>query len=132
MRMMTFVVTGVLATCIAVPAVAAKPAGNRTPTYARCEALALQRGAGRSQANPEVQRPHRDFIAQCMAGKIPGMITPTPVAMADPAAPGNFDYCEALSIQRGSGPGAGGSGGDPEVSRTHRSFMAQCMAGKIR
>jgi hypothetical protein len=134
MRTVKLVIAGVLMTSVGIPILAAQ-AATRAPTYARCEALSIQRGSGPgpggAATDPGTDRSHRQFIADCLAGKVPGLVSARPIATPDPSNPRNFDYCEALSIERGSGPGAGGAAEDPGVNRAHRSFVAQCMAGKI-
>ena len=56
-----------------------------------------------------------------MAGKSPSTI---PVPTPYPTKPGNFDYCEQPSVERGSGQGPEG-GGNPEGSRIREEFMEQ-------
>jgi hypothetical protein len=84
MRIMGLVFTGIMAigvvtVGIADPAFAAKKKrAAATPTssasWERCEDLSIKRDAGpgaQGQGNPETSHIHRDFMAQCMAGKIP-------------------------------------------------------------
>jgi len=90
-------------------------------TYSACETLAQQRGSGPGPST----RSHNQFMRDCLAGTIPFAAARAP-APAPEAQVQSFEKCEALSEQRGSG--AEGATG----SRSHRSFMSQCMAGKIR
>ena len=50
-----------------------------------------------------------------------------PAAARDSQAP-SYDTCFTLAVERGSGPNKGG--GAREHAQ-HRTFMEQCMAGKI-
>src|SRR5215510_16532057 len=90
-------------------------------SYSACEALSLQRGSGPGPST----RTHNQFMRDCLAGSIPFAAAKTP-APAPQAYVQSFEKCEALSEQRGAGPG-GGAG-----TRNHNSFMRQCMAGRIR
>jgi hypothetical protein len=88
-------------------------------SYRACEALSERRGSGPEAGN----RTHNAFMRDCLAGTISFAAARTP-APASEAHVQSFDRCEALSVERGSGPESGG--------RNHRSFMRQCMAGRIR
>jgi hypothetical protein len=90
-------------------------------SYSACESLSLQRGSGPGPS----ERTHRQFMQDCLAGKIP-LRAGRAMAAAPEAQVQSFERCEALSEQRGAGA-AGGSG-----NRNHNSFMRQCMTGKIR
>ena len=96
-------------------------AQSRAATYNACESLSLKRGSGPGPST----RTHNEFMRECLAGKIP-FSAGRAFAAAPEAHVQSFERCEALSEQRGAGPG-GGSG-----NRNHNSFMRQCMAGKIR
>jgi len=87
-------------------------------TYSACETLSEQRASG-----PGPSTRHNEFMRECLAGKIPFTTPPLPKP-AQAAQVQSFEKCEALSEQRG----AGSAWGD----RNHRSFMSQCMTGKIR
>ena len=88
-------------------------------TYSACEALSARRGSGPEAGN----RTHNQFMRDCLAGTISFAAARTP-APASEAHTQSFEKCEDLSVERGSGPDSGW--------RTHRSFMRQCMAGRIR
>src|SRR5215470_5031227 len=87
-------------------------------TYSACEALSEQRASG-----PGPSTRHNEFMRECLAGKIPFAAPKTPAA-ASARQVQSFERCEALAEQRG----AGSAWGD----RNHRSFMNQCMTGRIR
>jgi hypothetical protein len=90
-------------------------------TYSACEALSEQRASGPGPSD----RTHNAFMRDCLAGKIPFAEGRTVVAASERQVQ-SLERCEALAEQRGAGA-AGGSG-----NRNHRSFIRQCMAGKIR
>jgi hypothetical protein len=101
-NVIAFAFTGVVTICVAAPAFAAPAAPART--IAQCEALAMERPSG--------GRSHQQFLRDCLAGrKISEKVSMT------------YDECEAISVQRGSGPGPS--------ARDHNRFMTQCLAGKI-
>jgi len=90
-------------------------------SYSACEALSQQRASGPGLST----RTHNQFMRDCLAGKIP-FSAGRAFAAAPEAQVQSFERCEALAEQRGAGSqGATGN-------RAHRSFMNQCMAGKIR
>jgi len=88
-------------------------------TYSACEALSARRGSGPDAGN----RTHNQFMRDCLAGSIAFAASRTP-APASEAHTQSYEKCEELSVERGSGPESG--------NRNHRSFMRQCMAGRIR
>jgi hypothetical protein len=90
-------------------------------SFSACEALSEQRGSGPGPS----ERTHNAFMRDCLAGKIP-FSAGRAFAAAPEAQVQSLERCEALAEQRGAGS-AGGSG-----NRNHRSFIRQCMAGKIR
>jgi len=106
---------------IAVMMIATGANAQSRASYSACESLSLQRGSGPGPS----ERTHRQFMQDCLAGKIP-FSAGRAFAAAPEAQVQSFERCEAVSEQRGAGPG-GGSG-----NRNHNSFMRQCMAGKIR
>jgi hypothetical protein len=108
--------SGILITVTAMMIATSANAQSRA-TYSACESLSLQRASGPGPS----ERTHRQFMQDCLAGKIP-FSAGRAMAAAPEQQVQSFERCEALSEQRGSG------GSD----RTHRSFMRQCMAGKIR
>jgi hypothetical protein len=110
MRLVAVAVTTLLTACVTAPVHAAKAA----PSYARCEALSMQRGAG--PEGPDL-RAHRKFMANCLAGKVPDFSPSTVTPRRDTLNQG-YDQCEAQSGQRTAG-------------RTHNRFMADCMASKM-
>jgi hypothetical protein len=64
-------------------------------------------------------------MRDCLAGKIP-FNAGRAFAAAPEAQVQSLEKCEALAEQRGAGSAAGSG------NRNHRSFIRQCMAGKIR
>src|SRR5215467_13584448 len=106
---------------ITVAAIMVATAANaqRRASYSACESLSLQRASGPGPST----RTHNDFMRDCLAGKIP-FGGQRALAAAPEQQVQSFEKCEALGEQRG----AGSAWGD----RNHRSFMRQCMAGKIR
>ena len=57
---------------------------------------------------------HRDFIRECLAGKIPMAATPEAPTTAHVLGAESFGRCQALAEQRGSSTG-----------RAHRDFIAE-------
>src|SRR6267143_5794988 len=104
---------------VAVMMAATQANAQSRASFSACEALSEQRASGIGGGN----RTHNQFMRDCLAGRIPFRAGGT-VASAPEAHVQSFGRCEALSEQRG----AGSAWGD----RNHRSFMRQCMAGKIR
>jgi hypothetical protein len=117
MRILAVAIATMLPCLFIAPAFAAG-----APTFAKCEALSEQNGAGAQAAG---SRNHRQFMADCMAGKVPQLSAapknPTP---AQTAGMSSYDKCEALADERGAAAQATGS-------RNHRKFIADCLAGKI-
>ena len=100
-----FAFAGVLTVCAAIPAFAAPAAPVTSRAIAQFEALEGQRPTG--------GRTHQQFLVDCLAGRgVSSRVSMT------------YDECEALSEQRGSGPGGPGL-------REHNQFMSQCLAGKV-
>jgi hypothetical protein len=113
-------ISGILIT-VATLMIATSANAQSRVSYSACEALSLQRGSGPGPS----ERTHRQFMQDCLAGKIP-FGAGRAMAAAPERQVQSFERCEALSEQRGAGP-EGGSG-----NRNHNSFMRQCMAGRIR
>jgi hypothetical protein len=91
------------------------PASAQVRSYASCEALAEQRDSALGH------RAHREFIRECLAGKIPmsaAAQTPTVTHVLDAES---FGYCQGLAEERGATIGY----------RVSREFMRECMDGKI-
>ena len=100
-----FAFAGVLTFCAAIAAYAAPAAPVTARAIAQCEAIEGQRPTG--------GRSHQEFLADCLAGRgVSSKVSMT------------YDECEALSSQRGAGPGGPGL-------RDHNRFMTQCLAGKV-
>src|SRR5262245_42953249 len=117
---MRTIVILVAATTVTVVGTGTSTLSQQRPTFAACEELSEARGSGRSD------RTHRAFMADCLAGRVPFSTDAQPPASALTARaqsyrPQSYDRCEALAEARGSTTG-----------RDHRSFIRQCMAGKIR
>src|SRR5215471_10785402 len=130
MRVTTLAITGALIASAAVPAVAAKRA-SWTPTYAACEALAMNRGidVNERRSTETGVSAYRQFLVACLAGKVEGK--PVVAARVAPAAqiPGKWDSCERLALQRGD------SANERRSTETgpsaYRQFMKSCLAGKV-
>jgi hypothetical protein len=111
---MALVVTGVLAIVAGPPAFAAE-----LPTVDQCEALAQQRGSGDTSGS----RNHRQFMAQCLSGRIPFAEVPgVPTPVRD-LRQWTYETCHTLALQRGASESSG--------SRNHERFISQCMAGRV-
>ena len=114
---------GLLIAVVTIGAFVTPSAAAQAPTFARCEALSIQRGAG--PEGPGL-RAHRQFMADCMAGKITELARVAKnTSKREAARTTSYEKCEQLSEQRGAGPEGPGQ-------RSHNNFMTQCMAGKIR
>jgi hypothetical protein len=131
MRMTTLAISGALMACAAAPAAAAPKGTSWKPTYAACEALAVERGVEindrRSDAGPSA---YRQFMVACLAGKVEGK--PEVAARVAPASviPGRWDSCEQLAVKRGIDVNERGRGeGGPSP---WRQFMVGCMSGRTR
>ena len=74
-----------------------------TPTFATCEALAMNRGVdiNERRSSDTGPSPYRQFMIACLAGKVEGR--PVVATRVAPAAqiPGKWDSCEQLALQRG-------------------------------
>jgi len=90
-------------------------------SFSAGEALSEQRASGPGPS----ERTHNAFMRDCLAGKIP-FNAGRAFAAAPEAQVQSLEKCEALAEQRGAGSAAGSG------NRNHRSFIRQCMAGKIR
>jgi hypothetical protein len=128
---MIMLVTGALIACVAVPAVAASKGESWKPTYSACEALAVERGVEVNDRRTGIgPSPFRQFMVDCLAGKVEGK--PVVTARVAPSAqiPGRWDSCEQLALKRGIEVNERGRGeGGPSP---WRQFMGSCMAGKVR
>jgi hypothetical protein len=133
MRMTTVAMTGALIACTAAAPAAAAPKGTSwKPTWASCEALAVERSVeinerGQKSEGPS---PFRQFMVECLAGKVEGK--PEVAARVAPAhlIPGRWDSCEQLAVKRGIDVNERGRGeGGPSP---WRQFMTSCMSGKTR
>jgi hypothetical protein len=67
------------------------------------------------------------FVAMA-ATMVVAATTPALAVARDHRPTPNFDTCEALSVERGAGPGQG-SALSPDAQ--HNAFMHQCLAGEI-
>jgi hypothetical protein len=131
MRITTLAITGALIVSVAVPAVAAAKKSSWTPTFATCEALAMNRGVdiNERRSTDTGPSPYRQFMVACLAGKVEGR--PVVAARVAPAAqiPGKWDSCEQLALQRGDSVNerrSAESGPSP-----FRQFMKSCLAGNV-
>ncbi len=70
MRITTSAIAGALIVGVAVPAVAATKKASWTPTFATCEALAMNRGVDITERRSTEggQSPYRQFMVACLAG----------------------------------------------------------------
>lgn len=131
MRVTTFAITGALIVGVAIPAMAAARKASWTPTYATCEALAMNRGVDINDRRSTETGPsaYRQFMVACLAGTVEGK--PVVAARIAPAAqiPGKWDSCERLAFQRGDSVSERRSTeGGPSP---YRQFMKSCLAGKV-
>jgi hypothetical protein len=131
MRITTFAIAGALIVGVGVPAVAAAKKASWTPTFATCEALAMNRGVDITERRSTEggQSPYRQFMVACLAGKVEGK--PIATARIAPATqiPGKWDSCEQLALQRGDSVNerrSAESGPSP-----FQQFMKSCFAGKV-
>jgi hypothetical protein len=130
MRMTTLAMTGALIACVAAPAAAAPKGTSWKPTYAACEALAVERGVEiNDRATGVGPSPFRQFMTACLAGKVEGK--PVVAARIAPAAqiPAKWDSCEQLAVKRGVQINDRATGEGPSP---YRQFMTSCLAGKVR
>jgi hypothetical protein len=109
MRNITIVIAAVFSIGYAVPASA------QVQSFASCEALAVQRDSNIGL------RVFRDFMRECMAGKIPTSAPAEPATVQHVLDAESFGYCQALAEQRGS----------TEGYHTFRDFMRECREGQI-
>jgi len=93
---------------------------QQSANFDSCLALSEQRGAGIESGH----RNHTGFMRDCLAGRVPFTTGGPALAPAPQAYAESYDRCATLSEQRGTGTTSGG--------RTHREFMTECMAGRIR
>jgi hypothetical protein len=70
---------------------------------------------------------HRTVASAAALAALAIVAASIPAAARDSQAP-SFDTCYSLAVQRGSGPNMGG--GIREHAQ-HKTFMDQCMAGKV-
>jgi hypothetical protein len=129
--MTTLAMTGALIAGMAAPAAAAPKGASWKPTYAACEALAIERGVEiNDRGTGQGPSPYRQFMVACLAGKIEGK--PEVAARVAPAhlIPGKWDTCEQLAVKRGIDVNERGRA---EAGRSPwGQFMNTCMAGKTR
>ena len=131
MRITTLAVSAALIVCVAIPSVAATKRASWTPTFATCEALAMNRGITINERRSTDTGPSafRQFMVACLAGQVEGR--PAVAARVAPAAriPGKWDTCEQLALQRGDSVNERRSTeGGPSP---YRQFMKSCLAGKV-
>jgi hypothetical protein len=131
MRMSTLVMTGALIACVAAPAAAAPKGTSWKPTYAACEALAVERGVEINDRSTGVgPSPYRQFMVACLAGKVEGKAEVAARVAPAHVIPGRWDSCEQLAVKRGIDVNERGRG---EAGRSPwGQFMNSCMAGKVR
>ena len=98
----------------------ASPAfAQQSANFDSCLTLSAQRGAGVGSG----LKNHREFMGQCLAGRIPFTTGGPSLAAAPSEHVESYNRCANLSEQRGAGVESG--------DRNHRIFMTQCMAGQI-
>jgi hypothetical protein len=131
MRITTLAVSAAVIVGVATPSVAAAKKTSWTPTFATCEALAMNRGITINERRSTESGPSafRQFMVGCLAGQVEGR--PVVAARVAPAAqiPGKWDSCEQLALQRGDSVSerrSTESGPSP-----YRQFMKSCLAGKV-
>jgi hypothetical protein len=108
MRVMTVVIIGIFATCVAFPATAQKAAA---PTWEECHDQALKHGLADSRKGSS------DFMRECQAGKIPGVGR---ASLSRRSARGSFEECEARAGTLGLAHGQAG----------HIEYVRECMGGR--
>ena len=126
-----FTVTGALLTCFGLPAAAASKGGSWTPTYSRCEALALNRGIAINERRSSEYgpSPYRQFMVACLAGKVEGKPVVAPRIAAEHEIPGKWDSCDQLAAQRGLDVTE--RRGTEVRPSPWRQFMSACLAGRV-
>jgi len=108
-----------IAAALVIGASATSVFAQQTASFNSCFSLSEQRGAGPNSG----WRNHKEFMRDCLAGRIPVTVGGPASAAAPAAHVESYNRCEALSEQRGAGTDSG--------YKTHRDFMTQCMAGQI-
>jgi hypothetical protein len=103
MRVMTVVIIGIFAACVAFPAGA-----QTAPTWEECHDQALKHGLA------DLQKGSAEFIQECRAGKIPGV---SRAVSSRRAARGSFEDCEARALALGMPHGQAG----------HVEYVRECM-----
>ena len=110
MRIMTIVVTGMLATLVAFPAVAQKRADSQVaspPSWDQCYDQALKHGLMRSRKG------HDEYMRECQGGRIPGFAR----ASRGASVALSFEQCEARALALGMPHGQAG----------HVEYVRECM-----
>jgi len=109
-----------------------KVSGSWVPTFATCDALAMERGVpeGTRRSSENGPSAYRQFMVACLAGKVEGR-APVPARIAAaPQIPGRWEYCDALAMKRGVPEGSRRS--SENGPSDYRQFMVPCLAGQIR
>jgi cytochrome c5 len=132
MRMTTLAISGALIACVAATAAAAPKGASWKPTYSACEALAVERGVvvnerGQKSEGPS---PYRQFMVECLAGKVEGKPVVAARIAPAPRIPEKWDGCEQLALKRGIDINERGR--TEEGSSPFGQFMRSCMQGKVR
>src|SRR5260370_15691623 len=130
MRSAPFGIAGGLSMGVTIPAGAAAKKASWTPTFATCEAIAMNRGVDITERRSTEggQSPYRQFMVACLAGKVEGKLIATARIAPATQIPGKWDSCEQLALQRGDSVNerrSAESGPSP-----YRQFMKSCLAGK--
>jgi hypothetical protein len=134
MRLDTLAIVWGLAFCTSMPTFAApKKASFRAPTYASCEALAMERGVlPQERRSTESPSAYRQFMVACLAGEIS---TSSPTPTSEPKSrtgqrlSRTWDSCATLAEKRGDLVQERHEEQDPSP---WGQFMNACMNGRIR
>ncbi|HUI97416.1 MAG TPA: hypothetical protein VLX44_16800 [Xanthobacteraceae bacterium] len=130
MRITAFAIGSALAACLAASTIGMAQAAP--PSFARCDALAGQRGVAEfERRSTESASPYRQFMVRCLAGQVSGATTGAADQPLTPAATriaSKWDSCDALAGQRGVAEFERRS---TESASPYRQFMVRCLAGRI-
>lgn len=132
MRIVTIAIGSALAACLTIPTASIAQTRHARPTFARCDALAGQRGIAEfERRSTEYASPYRQFMVHCLAGQISGETTGAADQPMTPAATriaSKWDACDALAGQRGVAEFERRS---TESASPYRQFMVRCLAGRV-
>lgn len=131
MRIEMIAIGSALVACLAVPTLGM---AQSRPTFARCDALAAQRGVTEfERRSTESASPYRQFMVRCLAGQISGATSGAaaatlPMTRAATRIASKWDSCDALAGRRGVSEFERRS---TESASPYRQFMVECLAGRV-